>query len=71
VFLSEQYLSSVEAAEGITRGLLAVYAAAGAVPLLESAVKTGDELQRAQQLLEAGGDVDTSYQRQQGTTAPA
>lgn len=50
VFLSEQYLSSVEAAEAITRELLMVYGAAGVVPLLESAVKTTEELSRAKLL---------------------
>jgi hypothetical protein len=54
VFLSEEYLSSVEAAEGITAALLRAYAAAGVVPILESAVKTDAELQRAQGLLGAG-----------------
>lgn len=54
VFLSEEYLSSVEAAEAITAELLRAYAAAGVVPILESAVKTDDELQRAQALLGAG-----------------
>jgi len=33
-FLSEQYLSSVQAAEAITKELLAVYAAAGVIPWL-------------------------------------
>jgi hypothetical protein len=51
VFLSEEYLSSVEAAEAITQEVLQAYAAAGVVPLLESAVKTDAELQRATALL--------------------
>lgn len=55
VFLSEEYLGSVEAAEGITRQLLGVYAAAGVVPLLESAVKTEEELERWTGMLGAVG----------------
>lgn len=51
MFLSDEYLSSVEAAERITAQLLDVYAAAGVVPLLESAVKTEQELQNAVKLL--------------------
>lgn len=51
VFLSERYLSSVEAAEGITHQLLAAYRAAGVVPLLESAVRTDGEFAQAQRLL--------------------
>jgi hypothetical protein len=51
VFLSEEYLSSVEAAERITAQLLSVYEAAGVVPLLESAVKTEEELQKSVKLL--------------------
>jgi hypothetical protein len=51
VFLSEEYLSSVEAAESITRELLDVYATAGVLPLLESAVKTDVELRHARGLL--------------------
>lgn len=51
VYLSEEYLGSVEAAEGITRELLDVYASAGVLPLLESAVKTDDELRHARELL--------------------
>jgi alpha-D-ribose 1-methylphosphonate 5-triphosphate synthase subunit PhnH len=57
VFLSEQYLSSVESAEAVTRQLLQAYAAAGVVPLLESAVKSEAELQAATRLL---GWVDCS-----------
>ena len=44
VFLSAEYLSSVEAADAITRGILRMYATAGIVPLVESAVKTDQEL---------------------------
>lgn len=51
VFLSDEYLSSLETAERITALLLDVYAAAGVVPLLESAVKTEQELQNAVKLL--------------------
>lgn len=59
MFLSEEYLSSVDAAERITAQLLKVYAAAGVVPLLESAVKTEQELGKARDLLSVGSnDVD-------------
>jgi hypothetical protein len=52
VYLSDEYLSSVAAAEAITGQLLAAYAAAGVVPLLETAVKQDAELERAMQLLQ-------------------
>jgi hypothetical protein len=58
VFLSQEYLSSVEAAESITAQLLAAYAAAGVVPLLESAVKSEDELRKAYSLLRAYEKAD-------------
>ena len=51
MFLSDHYLSSVEAAESITSQLLDAYARAGVVPLLESPVKTEEELRQAKRLL--------------------
>eukprot|EP00775_Hariotina_reticulata_P012875 gene12875-13001_t len=51
VFLSDEYLSSVEAAEAITKNLLSVYSDAGVVPLVESAVTTDSDMLRLQALL--------------------
>lgn len=51
VYLSQEYLSSVEAADAITRDILHTYAAAGVVPLVESAVKSDKELSSLLQLL--------------------
>ena len=51
VFLSDEYLSSVEAADGVTRQLLKVYADHGVVPLVESAVKTDAEMGYVKELL--------------------
>lgn len=54
VYLSEEYLGSVAAAEAITAQLLAAYAAGGVVPLVETAVKKDAELEHVVQLLQAG-----------------
>jgi hypothetical protein len=54
VYLSEEYLSSVAAAEAITEQLLAAYAAAGVVPLVETAVKLDADLEHVMQLLQMG-----------------
>lgn len=51
MFLSEEYLSSVQAADAITRRLLKVYAAAGVVPLVESAVKKDEDMAYVRELL--------------------
>lgn len=53
VFLSEEYLSSVEAADSITRQLLRLYAAHDVVPLVETSVRSAKELAYAQDLLAA------------------
>ncbi|KAF6259167.1 hypothetical protein COO60DRAFT_1700999 [Scenedesmus sp. NREL 46B-D3] len=53
VHLSDAYLSSVAAAEGVTAQLLAAYAAGGVVPLVESAVKHDAELEHVLKLLQA------------------
>ncbi len=47
VFLSEDYLSSVEKAEEITLEILSIYANHGVVPLLESNIQKVDELRHA------------------------
>eukprot|EP00955_Chlamydomonas_euryale_P068434 360121-Chlamydomonas_euryale.AAC.12 len=52
VFLSEEYLSGVEAADAITRQLLRTYAQYGVVPLVESSIKTDDELCYVYDLIE-------------------
>lgn len=51
VFLSEAYLSGVDAAMDCTRQLLTVYAQHGVVPLVESAVRNEAELQALTALL--------------------
>jgi hypothetical protein len=48
---SEEYLSGVEAAEQVTRQLLAVYARHGVTPLVETEVTSESELEQLQQLL--------------------
>lgn len=54
VFLSEEtYLSSVEAAEATTGKLLDVYRKRGVVPLVESAVKTEEQLETVLQMMMA------------------
>ena len=52
VFLSEEYLSSVEAAEKITASVLQVYKQRGVKPLVETAIKTEEELTRVVKLLD-------------------
>jgi hypothetical protein len=51
VYLSEEYLGSVEGAERVTRGLLRLYGRYGVVPLVETAVKAERELDHALGLL--------------------
>jgi hypothetical protein len=64
VFLSEEYLSSVPAADSITRQLLRVYAAHGVVPLVESAVKREADMQQLQELLQSAGfKVDVGHDK--------
>ncbi len=58
VFLSEEYLSGVEGAEAVTARVLEAYRRRGVVPLLESAVRSTDELAAAQRLLGALNTVD-------------
>lgn len=52
VFLSDEYLSSVESATQITKELLACYRKHEVVPLLETAVRTKKDLETAHSLLE-------------------
>lgn len=51
VFLSDEYLSGVDAAMESTRQLLSVYAQHGVVPLVESAVTSEADLETLRQLL--------------------
>lgn len=51
VFLSDAYLSGVDAAMECTRQLLTVYAQHGVVPLVESAVRSEAELEVLRALL--------------------
>jgi hypothetical protein len=57
VFLNDEYLSSVEDAETITKDLLKLYHQANIVPLLETRLSTLPELQHALQLLERGAEL--------------
>ncbi|KAI3428171.1 hypothetical protein D9Q98_006552 [Chlorella vulgaris] len=52
VFLSDEYLSSVEAADAITRRLVGVYADQGVLPLVETAVEGEADVTRVRQLLQ-------------------
>ncbi|BDA42017.1 hypothetical protein COCOBI_02-8180 [Coccomyxa sp. Obi] len=52
VFLSEEYLSSVDKAQAITAEILAVYSQHGVVPLVESKICTTQELRQCLDLLE-------------------
>lgn len=52
VFLSERYLGSVDAAEAITREVVGLYAEYGVAVLVESAVRTEEEMARACDLLQ-------------------
>ena len=52
VFLSEEYLSGVEAAEGITTSVLKIYGRYGVVPLVESNISSAVELRRCHELLQ-------------------
>lgn len=63
VFLSDEYLRSVERAEAITRELVGIYRRHGVEPLVETAVRTDDEWAAAQRLL-ASGDAAPRPQRE-------
>lgn len=52
VYLSEEYLASVERAEQITHCILTQYHDAGVVPLVESRVTSAAELRRVERMLE-------------------
>ena len=52
VFLSDEYLSSVEAATRITKDLLACYRKHNIVPLLETALRTKKDVDAAHSLLD-------------------
>jgi hypothetical protein len=51
VYLSAEYLESVESAEDITAKLLTVYRTYGVTPLLESPIHSKDELELVQKML--------------------
>ena len=51
VFLSEEYLSSVETATEITSSILDIYKKRGVIPLVETAIKTDEELKHSITLL--------------------
>jgi deoxyribodipyrimidine photolyase len=69
VFLSSEYLSSVEAAEAITRGMLGVYHAHGVELLLESSISKREEWQAAVQLC-APSDTGPADGRRMPTEGP-
>jgi hypothetical protein len=52
VFLSQDYLSSVETAEKITAEILTAYSDHGVIPLLESKISTAAELRHWLDLLQ-------------------
>ena len=52
VFLSDEYLSSTEAAARITKELLGCYKQHGVIPLLETALHSTQDLRAATDLLE-------------------
>ena len=52
VFLSDEYLSSVEAANNITKELLACYRKHEIVPLLETALRSKKDAEEAHALME-------------------
>ncbi len=52
VFLSDKYLSGVDAAESITGAILKLYKQYGVQPLVESSISSAAELRRCQTLLE-------------------
>ena len=63
VYLDERYLSSVEAAEQVTRRAVALYAAHGVEVLVESAIRSQAELAHVRTLLDLEGefrDLDSS-----------
>ena len=51
VFLSDEYLSSVEAANKLTQELLKVYEKFGVTPLLETALRTSTDVKSAYALV--------------------
>ena len=52
VFLSDKYLSSVEAAESITMSILQLYQQYNVQPLVESSISSAAELGRCHAMLE-------------------
>ena len=58
VFLSDEYLSGIDAAEDITASILKLYHQYGVKPLIESNISSTAELRRCHEMLErAGGEV--------------
>lgn len=51
MFLSNEYLGSVEAATKLTQELLCVYKEHGVIPLLETALRTKTDVQSAVSLM--------------------
>lgn len=64
VFLSDEYLGSVPAAEKITHRILQTYHNAGVVPLVESRVASSEDLQRVEGMLENAAGVPRGTLRQ-------
>ena len=56
VFLSEEYLRDVPAAEAVTAQLLRVYSRRGVVPLIESPVATEEQLAQVTAMLAVSAD---------------
>lgn len=70
VFLCDEYLSSVEAAERVTTQILKVYNKNGIIPLIETRVETDEQLKHALALLASGcgGGQAEVAQKKGGTT---
>jgi len=71
VFLSHEYLSSVEQASAITQRLLQTYAAHGVAPLVESAVRSTAELRAVHDLLGSCRDKGVGDKAADVAQAPA
>jgi hypothetical protein len=61
VFLSDEYLSSVEAAEAISLQVLGLYRAHNVQVLIETAIRTPAEWQRAECLVHSSSDRDSPH----------
>ena len=61
VFLSQEYLSSVDSANAITRQIASLYSASGVEPLIETACATQTDLDRVADILGPAATTGPSY----------